>query len=172
MPACRYVEEISLPATNRLAGVTPEVNLREHVTHTPLQVQISMPTLALKPRGTVTRSPKQGRQWPTKRIYILQKLFFKKSSSLRHQNMILQFKLTCLITGHFPERCITYPRRYEYYAPPYVKRPYYYSLPDTNNPGGCQMHENAGFAESPNDFETEEECRAACIGRTCLSLKN
>ena len=31
MTACRYVEEIS-----RSAGVTPEVNLREHVPHTPL----------------------------------------------------------------------------------------------------------------------------------------
>ena len=31
MPACRYVEEISLTA-NRLAGVAPEMNPREHVT--------------------------------------------------------------------------------------------------------------------------------------------
>ena len=31
MPACRYVEEISLTA-KRLAGVAPEMNPREHVT--------------------------------------------------------------------------------------------------------------------------------------------
>ena len=38
MPACRYVEEIdsaAMLATKRLAGVTPEVNLREHVTCMP-----------------------------------------------------------------------------------------------------------------------------------------
>ena len=31
MPAYRYVEEIGMLAANRLAGVAPEVNLREHV---------------------------------------------------------------------------------------------------------------------------------------------
>ena len=35
MPAAGYLEEISL-AAKRSAGVTPEVNLREHVAHTPL----------------------------------------------------------------------------------------------------------------------------------------
>ena len=40
-------------------GVTPEVNLRECISCTP-------PTLVLKPRGDVTRSPKQGYQWPQK----------------------------------------------------------------------------------------------------------
>ena len=37
MPAHRFVEEIStvaMLAAKRLAGVTPEVNLREHETHT------------------------------------------------------------------------------------------------------------------------------------------
>ena len=38
-------------------GVTPE--------HTPLQSSNKAePTLALKPRGDITRSPKQGDQWP------------------------------------------------------------------------------------------------------------
>ena len=32
----------------------------------------------LKPRGDVTKSPKQGYQWPTKRIYVLQNLKRKK----------------------------------------------------------------------------------------------
>ena len=39
MPARRYMEEISsaaLLATKRLAGVTPEVDLRKHVTCMPL----------------------------------------------------------------------------------------------------------------------------------------
>ena len=39
MPACRYIEEIGLAAmlaTKRSAGVTPEVNLKEFVTHMPL----------------------------------------------------------------------------------------------------------------------------------------
>ena len=60
MPACRYEEEISSAAMltiDRLAGVAPEVNLREYVTCTP------SPS-ALKPRGDVTLSPKQGYQWP------------------------------------------------------------------------------------------------------------
>ena len=51
LPGHRYVEEISLAAmlaTKRSAGVTPEVNLREYVTHTP--VQIRLPTLPLKLR--------------------------------------------------------------------------------------------------------------------------
>ena len=39
MPVCRYVEEIgsaAMLAAKRSAGVAPEVNVREHVTHTPL----------------------------------------------------------------------------------------------------------------------------------------
>ena len=39
MPACRYTEKNGLAAmvaTKRVAGVTPEVNLRECITHTPL----------------------------------------------------------------------------------------------------------------------------------------
>ena len=39
-------------------SVTPEVNLRQHITHTPPQSSNKAePTLALKPRGDVTRSP-------------------------------------------------------------------------------------------------------------------
>ena len=40
MPACRYVEENSsaaMLATKRSAGVTPEVNVKEHVTPMPPQ---------------------------------------------------------------------------------------------------------------------------------------
>ena len=41
-------------------GVALEVNLRERISHTPLQAWIRLPPLALKPRGDVTRSLKQG----------------------------------------------------------------------------------------------------------------
>ena len=56
-------------------GVAPEVNLRGECLH---QVQISLPTLALKPRGDVTRSPKQGYQWPQKWTFVRQHFFKKK----------------------------------------------------------------------------------------------
>ena len=41
-------------------------------------VQAKKAILALTPRADITRSPKQGHQWPTKRIYVLSKLFFFK----------------------------------------------------------------------------------------------
>ena len=48
-------------------GVAPEVNLRERISHMPPQSSNKAePTLALKPRGDVTRSLKQGYQWPQK----------------------------------------------------------------------------------------------------------
>ena len=37
-------------------------------------MQVRGSTLALKPRADVTKSPKQGHQWPTKRTDALQKL--------------------------------------------------------------------------------------------------
>ena len=55
-----------------------------NATGTPLlSLNKAEPTLALKPRGDVTRSPKQGYQWPrnrgisgpTKRTHVLQKFF-------------------------------------------------------------------------------------------------
>ena len=54
----------------RSAGVTPEVNLRTHVTCTPLTSGNQLPTLALKRRGDITRSPKLGYQRPLKMLYI------------------------------------------------------------------------------------------------------
>ena len=55
------------PATKRLASVASEVDLGECTLHLPLQkVNKAEPTLALKPRGDVTRNPKQGCQWPQK----------------------------------------------------------------------------------------------------------
>ena len=58
-------------------GVTLEVNLRECISHMPPHsLNKAEPTLALKPRGDVTRSPKQGYQWPHKWTCVQQK--FKK----------------------------------------------------------------------------------------------
>ena len=55
-------------------GVVPEVNLRECILRTPLpSANKAEPTLALKPRGDVTRSPKQGYQWPHKWTCVQQK---------------------------------------------------------------------------------------------------
>ena len=55
-------------------GVAPEVNLRERISHIPLQSSNKTePTLALKPRGDVTRSPKQRYQWPQKCTCVQQK---------------------------------------------------------------------------------------------------
>ena len=68
-------------AAKRLAGVAPEVNLRECIClH---QARIRLPTLALKPRGNVTRSPKQGYQWPHKKESCPPKIFFKKNLQLK-----------------------------------------------------------------------------------------
>ena len=65
-------------------GVTPEVNLREHISCTPPHSSNKAePTLALKPRGDVTRSPKQGYQWPHKWTCVLQNFFFLKKKKRR-----------------------------------------------------------------------------------------
>ena len=48
-------------AIKRLAGVAPEVVFRECTLHLPPQKgSKAEPTLALKPRGDVTRNPKTG----------------------------------------------------------------------------------------------------------------
>ena len=66
------VEEINsaaMLAVKRSVGVTPEMNLREHVTCMPSPMLIRLPILALKPRGDVTRDI----SGPTKRTFVLQK---------------------------------------------------------------------------------------------------
>ena len=68
------------------AGVAPEVNLRINANERAHKKGIY---LALKPRTDVTRSPKQGYQWPMKRTYVLQK--FKKE---KEKNVLeLQFSM-------------------------------------------------------------------------------
>ena len=74
MPGHRYVEEISFAtilAARRSAGVTPEVKLGEHLMHNLHQAWMRLTILALKPRGDVSRSPKQGYQWLHKMIIII-----------------------------------------------------------------------------------------------------
>ena len=51
-------------AGKRSAGVAPEVNLRNSAQ---ARKHASESTLDLKPRADVTRSPKQGYQWPHKK---------------------------------------------------------------------------------------------------------
>ena len=62
----------------RFSCLTSAVNLR-NIYHVHLcQVQMRLPTLALKPRGDVTESPKQGYQWPQKWTHVHQRMFSKK----------------------------------------------------------------------------------------------
>ena len=58
--------------------VAPEVDLRERTLRSASAMRIRQPTLALKPRGDVTRNPKQGYQWPQNRTIVRQKYFKKK----------------------------------------------------------------------------------------------
>ena len=51
-------------AAKRSAGVTPEVNLREHVTCMPLPSVNKAAHFGFEARWDVTRSPKQAYQWP------------------------------------------------------------------------------------------------------------
>ena len=63
-------------------GVTPEVNLRKHISCTPPQSSNKAePTVALKPRGDVTISPKQGYQWPHKKDFCPPKILKIKVQS-------------------------------------------------------------------------------------------
>ena len=56
---------VCTPAAKRSASVAPEVDLGECTLHSPPQkANKAEPTLALNPRGDVTRNPKQGYQWP------------------------------------------------------------------------------------------------------------
>ena len=60
-------------------GVAPEVNLREHISHMPPQSSNKAAHSVLKPRGDITRSPKQGYQWPQKWTCVQQKFLKKKN---------------------------------------------------------------------------------------------
>ena len=81
MPTHRYMEEKSLAymlTTKRSAGVTPEVNLREHMTlH---QVWIRLPLWLWNPEEMSPEVQNRGITGPTKRTYVLQ--HFKKTLHL------------------------------------------------------------------------------------------
>ena len=65
---------VAMVAAKKSASVTLELSLIECVTHHAClhQVQIRLPTLALKPRGDVTKSPKKGLlSGPTKALMSL-----------------------------------------------------------------------------------------------------
>ena len=76
--ACGEQWPAAMLAINRSTGVTPEVNVRENTSYIHLyQIWLRLLTLDLKPRGDITRSPKQGYQWSHKRTGVHQKLFEK-----------------------------------------------------------------------------------------------
>ena len=69
MLVCKYVDEngsAAMLVSKRSADVAPEVNLRENTSCMFLPSAIRLPTLALKPRTDVTRSPNRGISGPTK----------------------------------------------------------------------------------------------------------
>ena len=75
----KYVEEISLAA-----DIAPEVNLQEHETYTPLpSANKAEPNLALKHRGDITRSPKQGYMWPHKKGLMSSKNYKKNKKQIQ-----------------------------------------------------------------------------------------
>ena len=72
-------------------GVAPDMNLRECISCMPPQsLNKAEPILALKPRGDVTRSPKQGYQWPHKWTCVQQNFFKKNQKTIYF----------CLVLGH------------------------------------------------------------------------
>ena len=78
---CKYMGQSDLAAmlaVKRLAGVALEVNLRNSAQ---ARKHASESTLALKPRADVTRSPKQGYQWPHKKDMCPPKIFKKKKKN-------------------------------------------------------------------------------------------
>ena len=69
MPACRYIEENSLVAilaSKRLAGVTPDVNLIEHVKHMPLLTVNKVADYGFETQKRCRQSLKQGYKCPQK----------------------------------------------------------------------------------------------------------
>ena len=63
---------------------------------------IRQPTLALKPRGDVTRNPKQAYQWPQKRTCVRQKLFKKNTIQKKknQQSDLIEFRKEPLLCLH------------------------------------------------------------------------
>ena len=70
-----------LAANKRLAGVTPEVNLREHNTYTTTKSNKAA-HFGFETQRRHHHKSKTGYQWDHKRTYVLQIIFKKKSESL------------------------------------------------------------------------------------------
>ena len=68
-------------ATKKSVGVAPEVSLRKYVSCTPPPPSANKTQPALKPRVDVTRSPKQGHQWPHKKDLCPPIFFLKKEEN-------------------------------------------------------------------------------------------
>ena len=86
----RYLEENGLAAmlaANRSAGVTPEVNLRTHVTHIPLPNANKAAHSSLKTQRR--HNPNRGTNDPIKRTYILQNF-------LKREDILLIYKIGVL----------------------------------------------------------------------------
>ena len=82
-------------------GVALEVNLRERMSRTPPHsLNKAEPTLALKPRGDVTRSPKQGYQWPHKWTCVQQKFFLKKKKKKKKKKLFPQITLCTVYSSN------------------------------------------------------------------------
>ena len=79
---CKYVDQkgsAAMLTSIQSTGVTPEVNLRiTQVRKNTGEKAHRGSTLALKPRADVTRSPKQGYQWPHNKDVCPPENFLKK----------------------------------------------------------------------------------------------
>ena len=81
--------------TNRLAGVTPEVNFREHITCMPLQSVNEAAHSVSKNQGRCHQKFKTGVSvGPTKRTYIIQNFFLISSISLCIVTLPIHGKVT------------------------------------------------------------------------------
>ena len=81
MPGCRYVEEIgsaAMLAAKRLAGITPDVNLRENVTCMPLPNANKAAHSGFETQRRHHQKSIKGYQWLHVGTYVLQNLKKKK----------------------------------------------------------------------------------------------
>ena len=84
MPACKYMEEIgsaAMLAIKRLAGVTPEVNLREHVTYMPLPSMNKAAYFGFETQGRHPQKSKIGLSVAPQKGLVFSKNFKKMFSS-------------------------------------------------------------------------------------------
>ena len=92
----------------KITSLLPSKKLRERVTVYLCQARIRLPTLALKPRGDITRSRKQGYQWPHKKDLFPIIFFFLKRKSTSKFNIVsmgtdtLRDKMGCRLQGYLP----------------------------------------------------------------------